>query len=252
MERARTFWRRWFRAPAPPVDDLYRGLVGRFTGRFQIEAPAALAAAASRVGCSSSGTTRPPSSRRSSRSSGSARHGQAARHAREAREHAPLARAPHEAHVRLPRPATRAAHDGALRPRRTHIAPRHHRGRSVPSSATARASWFTSRARAPSSCRQPVTQLSGSFLEMALAAGRPVAPVRFSGGLPAEPLVDRLELPLGMGRQDYRVGPLIQTGAARATRLPRAPAVRDRRDQRARRVPNAVEAPLASRRGLRT
>ena len=60
------------------------------------------------------------------------------------------------------------------------------------------------------SCRNRVEKMSGAFVDMALAVGAPVVPVRFVGGLPADPLEERLEFPLGMGRQDIHLGkPLL-------------------------------------------
>ncbi|WP_437279842.1 beta-ketoacyl synthase N-terminal-like domain-containing protein [Sorangium sp. So ce375] len=59
-------------------------------------------------------------------------------------------------------------------------------------------------------CRTPVRKMSGAFIDMALAVGVPVVPVRFSGALPSEPLDRRLEFPLGMGVQDIWIGrPLL-------------------------------------------
>ncbi|WP_437690370.1 beta-ketoacyl synthase N-terminal-like domain-containing protein [Sorangium sp. So ce176] len=55
-------------------------------------------------------------------------------------------------------------------------------------------------------CRTPVRKMSGAFIDMALAAGVPVVPVRFTGALPPEPLDRRLEFPLGMGVQDIWIG----------------------------------------------
>ncbi len=55
-------------------------------------------------------------------------------------------------------------------------------------------------------CRQPVEKLAGSFVDMALEAGAAIVPVRFIGGLPAEPLPERIRFPLGYGRQDYWLG----------------------------------------------
>ncbi|MGI5862397.1 MAG: 1-acyl-sn-glycerol-3-phosphate acyltransferase, partial [Myxococcales bacterium] len=56
------------------------------------------------------------------------------------------------------------------------------------------------------SCRPPVIKMSGAFLDMAIAVGAPVVPVRFVGGLPVEPLAKRIEFPIGMGRQDLYFG----------------------------------------------
>ncbi|MEM7583681.1 MAG: polyketide synthase dehydratase domain-containing protein [Acidobacteriota bacterium] len=59
-------------------------------------------------------------------------------------------------------------------------------------------------------CREPVTSLSGSFVDMAMKNGAAIVPVRFVGGLPAEPLEKRIEFPLGHGQQDYWLGaPLL-------------------------------------------
>ncbi len=55
-------------------------------------------------------------------------------------------------------------------------------------------------------CRTPVQKMSGGFIDMALAIGAPVIPVRFVGGLPGEPVETRLEFPVGMGRQDIWFG----------------------------------------------
>ncbi|MEE8524918.1 MAG: hypothetical protein V3T72_13370, partial [Thermoanaerobaculia bacterium] len=59
-------------------------------------------------------------------------------------------------------------------------------------------------------CRQPVQKLSGAFLDAAVAAEVPVVPVRFAGGLPVEPLTERIDFPFGCGQQDVRIGrPLL-------------------------------------------
>jgi 3-hydroxymyristoyl/3-hydroxydecanoyl-(acyl carrier protein) dehydratase/malonyl CoA-acyl carrier protein transacylase/1-acyl-sn-glycerol-3-phosphate acyltransferase len=54
--------------------------------------------------------------------------------------------------------------------------------------------------------RQPVIKMSSAFIDMALAVGAPIVPVRFVGGLPVEPLTTRIEFPLGYGKQDYWIG----------------------------------------------
>ena len=56
------------------------------------------------------------------------------------------------------------------------------------------------------SCRAKVERMSGVLIELAMAVELPVAPVRFVGGLPEAPVADKLEFPLGMGKQDYYVG----------------------------------------------
>ena len=53
---------------------------------------------------------------------------------------------------------------------------------------------------------QPVHKMSSVVLDMALRAGAPVVPVRFTGGLPVEPAPARLDFPVGFGRQDLWIG----------------------------------------------
>ena len=59
-------------------------------------------------------------------------------------------------------------------------------------------------------CATPVQKMSGAFIDMALAVGAPIVPVRFVGGLPRTPVPTRIEFPIGMGRQDIWFGqPLL-------------------------------------------
>jgi 1-acyl-sn-glycerol-3-phosphate acyltransferase len=55
-------------------------------------------------------------------------------------------------------------------------------------------------------CRRPVVKMSSTFIDLALAVGAPIIPVRLVGGLPVEELERRLEFPIGFGRQDYWLG----------------------------------------------
>ncbi len=55
-------------------------------------------------------------------------------------------------------------------------------------------------------CTTPVQKMSGAFLDMALAVQAPVVPIRFVGALPRETLNQRIEFPVGMGRQDIYIG----------------------------------------------
>jgi 3-hydroxymyristoyl/3-hydroxydecanoyl-(acyl carrier protein) dehydratase/1-acyl-sn-glycerol-3-phosphate acyltransferase len=56
----------------------------------------------------------------------------------------------------------------------------------------------------------PATRMSAVWIDLALAADAAVVPVRFTGGLPLAEARQRLEFPLGYGRQDYRLGrPLL-------------------------------------------
>ena len=64
-------------------------------------------------------------------------------------------------------------------------------------------------------CRQPITKMSSVFIDLALAAGVPIIPVRFMGGLPVLPLEERIEFPFQFGRQDYWLGrPLMPEALA--------------------------------------
>ena len=56
------------------------------------------------------------------------------------------------------------------------------------------------------SCRLPVVKMSSAFIDMALSVGAPIIPVRFVGGLPVDALAQRIELPVGYGRQDIWIG----------------------------------------------
>jgi acyl transferase domain-containing protein/3-hydroxymyristoyl/3-hydroxydecanoyl-(acyl carrier protein) dehydratase/1-acyl-sn-glycerol-3-phosphate acyltransferase len=59
-------------------------------------------------------------------------------------------------------------------------------------------------------CRRAVQRVGSVVLDLAANARLPVVPVRFSGGLPAQPLRDKLEFPLGLARQDIHLGtPLL-------------------------------------------
>ncbi len=55
-------------------------------------------------------------------------------------------------------------------------------------------------------CREPVQVLNPMFVEMALATGAPIIPVRFTGGLPADPLDEKIDVPVGYTKQVYWIG----------------------------------------------
>ncbi|MFT7578863.1 MAG: hypothetical protein ACI9MR_000525 [Myxococcota bacterium] len=48
--------------------------------------------------------------------------------------------------------------------------------------------------------------MSGAFIDMAMAAGVPVVPVRFVGALPVASVEARQEFPVGMGTEDIWIG----------------------------------------------
>ena len=70
--------------------------------------------------------------------------------------------------------------------------------------------------------RQPVEVVSTALIDLAVAKGVPIVPVRFAGGLPVEPVAEPLAFPAGYGQQDIWIGaPLLpaqlaaQSSAAR-------------------------------------
>ena len=64
-------------------------------------------------------------------------------------------------------------------------------------------------------CTNPISVMSGKFVDLALEANVPIVPVRFSGGLPRTTLSKRTEFPIGMGRQDIWLGrPLLPADLA--------------------------------------
>lgn len=79
---------------------------------------------------------------------------------------------------------------------------------------------------------ESVTTVSSTILDMAVRLQLPIVPVRFSGGLPIEPIDGKLEFPVGYGAQDYWIGPSISPEALSA--LPYA--------ERSRTVVAAIES----------
>jgi len=62
-------------------------------------------------------------------------------------------------------------------------------------------------------CRRPVEKMSGVFCDLAVEAGIPIVPVRFTGRLPVAPASERLEYRVGIGRQDRWLGAPISPEA---------------------------------------
>ena len=56
------------------------------------------------------------------------------------------------------------------------------------------------------SCREPVKNMSGIFCDLAIRAGVPIVPVKLAGGLPITPVEEKLEYPVGFGKQTYWLG----------------------------------------------
>ncbi|MEM9696846.1 MAG: 1-acyl-sn-glycerol-3-phosphate acyltransferase, partial [Myxococcota bacterium] len=67
------------------------------------------------------------------------------------------------------------------------------------------------------SCRTPVQKMTSKFIDLALAVDVPIVPVRFTGGLPVEPLPARTEFPVAGGTQDIFIGRPIRPAVFAAT-----------------------------------
>ncbi|MEM1417748.1 MAG: hypothetical protein AAGH15_22810 [Myxococcota bacterium] len=92
--------------------------------------------------------------------------------------------------------------------------------------------------------------MSGIWCDLAIRTGVPVVPVRFARGLPAEPVPEKLEYPVGMGRQDIAFGaPLSAEALAALPYKERTVAVQDAINALppARDLPGPGDAELATR-----
>jgi hypothetical protein len=70
------------------------------------------------------------------------------------------------------------------------------------------------------SCRQSVKKISAALIDLALNANVPIVPVRFTRGLPVEPLLSgKLEFPAGYGGQNYYIGEPIPPSELRSLSL---------------------------------
>ena len=74
--------------------------------------------------------------------------------------------------------------------------------------------------------RQPVEVVSTALIDLAVAKGVPIVPLRFAGGLPVAPVSEPLAFPVDYGQQDFLIGaPLLPellaplTSAERRTRV---------------------------------
>jgi 3-hydroxymyristoyl/3-hydroxydecanoyl-(acyl carrier protein) dehydratase/1-acyl-sn-glycerol-3-phosphate acyltransferase len=65
----------------------------------------------------------------------------------------------------------------------------------------------------------PVRSVSSVLIDLAVAEGLPIVPVRFAGGLPLAEAPARLELPVDAGQQDYFIGAAIHPDSLRALPL---------------------------------
>ncbi|MEX1362179.1 MAG: hypothetical protein AB1Z98_03590, partial [Nannocystaceae bacterium] len=91
-------------------------------------------------------------------------------------------------------------------------------------------------------CTTPVTAVSGAIIDAVIEAGLSIVPVRFIGGLPREPLPERIDFPHGYGTQDIWLGRPIEADQLRSLPL------RERKDAvlealNGLGMPSALEAP---------
>ena len=204
LSPVREFWTRWFDRGPWPVEDLYYGLVGRFVDRVVVEDPAAYAALRGRsvlyLANHQTGVESLVFSIVASALNGVPT--------------VTLAKAEHRETWLGKLIAHCFTYPGVTDPRVMTFFDREDKA-SLPRVIGELAAEMKGPGRSVMvhvegtrslTCRKPVEKMSGAFLDMALAVGAPVVPVRFAGGLPAEPVETRLEFPLGMGRQEIRLG----------------------------------------------
>lgn len=72
------------------------------------------------------------------------------------------------------------------------------------------------------SCRHRVKRMSAVFVDLALDLDLPILPLRYSGGLPVEPLAEIVSFPVGFGQQDYTLGRPLMPEALRRMPRPKA------------------------------
>lgn len=93
------------------------------------------------------------------------------------------------------------------------------------------------------SCRTPTQRCSSVFIDLAMEMNVPIVPMRFTGGLPVEPIAGKSEFGVGHRPQDYWLGEFIEPDTLRSMPL------RQRVDHIVGAIndlamPNAVEQPL--------
>jgi len=203
LPEVRAFWADWFGAPAPVVDDVYRGLIDRFIAHVAIEDPDAVRAACRRgVVFLGNHQTAVESLLFAVITSALA-----------GRPVVTLAKIENREHWLERLMQHTFAHPGVRGAQMTRFFDRSDRASlrpilrelagAVAEGGSAMVHVEGTRAR---SCRTPVRTMSGTLLDMVLAARCAIIPVRFAGGLPIEPATERLDFPLAMGRQDIYLG----------------------------------------------
>jgi 1-acyl-sn-glycerol-3-phosphate acyltransferase len=208
----RAFWREWFQRGPWPIEDLYYGLAERFVRRVVLADPAAFAALRGRsvlylanhqVGIESllfsviaSGLAQRPT--------------------------VTLAKAEHQTSWLGQLIKQSFSYPGVRDPQVITFFHREDR-ESLPAimmdlaeSLNERSVMVHIEGTRSLSCRTPVEKMSGAFIDLAIARGAPIVPVRFVGGLPREPLETRLEFPVGFGQQDIWLGRPLDPAALAA------------------------------------
>ncbi len=71
-------------------------------------------------------------------------------------------------------------------------------------------------------CRQRVRRMSSVLVDVALDLNVAILPLRFSGGLPVEPLPEIISFPFGYGRQDFTFGAPLEPELLRSMPRPKA------------------------------
>ena len=95
-------------------------------------------------------------------------------------------------------------------------------------------------------CSRPVERVGSAFVDLAVDAGLPIVPVRFAGGLPVEELRQRLDFPVGLGRQRILLGaPIEASDLAGLPLKPRVEHVRRALNTIAPEIPRAPSPPEA-------
>jgi len=72
------------------------------------------------------------------------------------------------------------------------------------------------------SCRQRVRRMSSVLVDVALDLNMAILPLKFSGGLPIEPLPGIISFPHGYGRQDFTFGAPLEPDLLRSMPRPKA------------------------------
>jgi len=222
----RSFWRSAIGVGPWPIEDLYLGLVERFLGRIVIADPAALAQLRGR-GCLYLANHQVAIESLLFIVVASALSGT---------QTMALAKAEHQSSW-LGRLLTRAvAYPGVVDPGLITFFDREDHGSFARLAEQATADLAASKKSVlvhvegtrALSARAPITRLSASVIDMALTAGVPIVPVRFTRGLPIDDITERLDFPVGYGKQDLHLGaPLLPEGLARLPLKDRKDAVLD-------------------------